>query len=157
MPSSEIQHQEPWPRISIPVWCAAGVLGVITGRFYGISTVMTAGVIMCSAVWALRRYVPVNSPSRKIVTSGLILTLLYLGTFVSFRVFRTCSFSLVPQSDRTHYPVVFSTNPQAQDWALMIYSPLIRTLPGFCFYPTGKQMEAVRFNPFDRKPLELWW
>ena len=59
--------------------------------------------------------------------------LIYVGSFVAFRVF--CRHVFV----KTHM-VVFSRNPDMQGLACIFYSPLIKRWPGDDFYPNRKEM-----------------
>lgn len=59
---------------------------------------------------------------------------LYLGTFAFFRATAT-EFSLAPASTPQHNLVFFSENTDVHCAARLFFAPLIRSIPGHCWYP----------------------
>jgi hypothetical protein len=89
--------------------------------------------------------------------AGLTVAILYVGTFLVFRLFRTFEFSLAPSDDPQHNIVVFSLNPTFQEIARQAYYPLTKLIPGHCAYPTGDQMKLLNHDPFSDEPFTLYW
>ncbi len=74
-----------------------------------------------------------------VLTASLIL---YVSSFLAFRAF-PYKFSLVPEGEPGHYLVLFSWNTNLHAAALILYAPLIATIPGNRFYPTHAQHKQL--------------
>jgi hypothetical protein len=95
-------------------------------------------------------------PKRWALAGGTVV-ILYVGTFLAFRLFRTFEFSLAPSDDPQHNIVVFSLNPTFQEIARQAYYPLTKLIPGHCVYPTGEQMKLLNHDPFTDEPFTRCW
>ena len=74
-----------------------------------------------------------------VLTASLIL---YVSSFLAFRAF-PYRFDLVPPGEPGHYLVVFSWNTNLHTAALILYAPLIVTIPGNSFYLTRAQHKQL--------------
>lgn len=80
---------------------------------------------------------------QRIFISLGVAVIIYIGSLYAFRLFRTYEFSLAHESDPQHNLVVFSRNPEVQQFARNFYSPLINTFPGHCYYPNHDEMRLL--------------
>ena len=97
-----------------------------------------------------------RSLSLRAGTLALTLAALYLGSFAAFRVFRTYEFSLMPADDPQSNLVIFSLEPPVQQFALVLYSPLIGLFPGHCHYPSRDEIQVLNRDPFTGARITLF-
>jgi hypothetical protein len=119
-------------------------VAIVVIRPFGVP-IMTASILVVGAAW-LAFVLMASKPRTKsmVVVAVLLSTLaLYTGTFLAFRIFRTYEFSLAPLDDPRSNLVVFSMEPRAQEFARILYYPLIKIVPGHCYYPTRQEMEQL--------------
>ena len=163
MPPNQSQQNKPRRQ-----WTLRSTFFVITGigfllagaTTFGIAVSLTSLIILGVGgfVYVRTRMNPQRNRTLPLASVvSMTLAVLYVATFISFRVFRTFEFSLAPPDEPQHNIVVFSVNPSAQDLARLAYYPLIKYLPGNCVYLTGEQMNLLNHGPFAGEPITLYW
>lgn len=147
-------------------WTLRSMLLAMAGIGYFIAGVTTFGfaatitsIVTLSIAWALHSRMTHRGRGwpQSLALAGVTVVILYVGTFLAFRIFRTFEFSLAHPDDPQHNIVIFSLNPAAQEFARQAYYPLITWIPGHCAYPTAEQMKLLNHNPFTGEPLSLFW
>ena len=147
-------------------WTLRSMLLLMAGVGYSIAGVTTFGIattitsiVITGIAWFVHSRV-INDRQRwprTLILLGVTVVVLYVGTFITFRIFRTFDFSLALPDDPQHNIVIFSLNPTAQELARYAYYPLIKWIPCHCAYPTGEQMNLLNHDPFTDEPITLYW
>jgi hypothetical protein len=147
-------------------WTLRTMLLVTAGVGYCIAGVTTFGIVatttsiaILGAAWFVNSRMTNGRRGwpKRLALAGVTVVILYVGTFLVFRLFRTFEFSLAHPDDPQHNIVVFSLNPTVQEIARQAYYPLIKWIPGHCAYPTGEQMKLLNHDPFTDEPFTLYW